>query len=554
MRIQHLRYLALALALPAGAAQAADETSSGDKLRMLYSNQFTFTDDGLPVVTIELASGEREVRLGSSSGILVRPDGDSGATVAAGSRWTVSVEDARPAELREWTIVAVYHPDSDQAIERALASWKSRGFSPRTFEVGTLFGVSGAVLDSRETLVAIAPTPKGKGKRKARSIAKRFGIKTTVHTEVAKLPRGTVVAKSGSVTIRNPSVIWFWPKQQSKTIEVENILVGGGGSQLTTKRENRRYFGGVFVTIGKDGKLVVVNAVSTDKLLAGIVPSEIFPSAPKAALQAQAVAARTELLEKLGRRHFGDPFLLCSSQRCQVYSGAGKEHPRTTAAVKATRGMVLMGRDSQLVDARYSAACGGHTENKQDIWGGDADPHLTARVDAIPGTPSAKHFARGIDKSNLRAFLDAPAKEFYEGATRFGKGRFRWEKTFDTATLTRRVHKHYPNVGTVIALDPLERGNSGRIKRIRIRGGSGEAVASGDLHIRRLFGGLRSSLFVVQPNGDRAAPHAFRFRGAGFGHGVGMCQVGAIGMAEYQKSYGEILRHYYAGASLKRLY
>ncbi|MBT8495508.1 MAG: hypothetical protein KJO07_20840, partial [Deltaproteobacteria bacterium] len=307
-------------AVLAPAAHAADETSSGDKLRMLYSNQFTFTDDGLPVVTIELASGRRQVVLGSPKGVVVKPDGESGAAIRAGKRWTITVKNTRPAKLREWTVVGRFHPDETSAIDRAYRTWKGRGFEPKSFEIGTLFGISGAVLDSRETLVAIAPTGKGSGKGKARRISRKYDVKTWVHTEVVKLPRGTVVARSGSVTIENPSVIWFYPNSDNGTIEVKDIVVGGGGSQLKTKTENRRYFGGVYATIGKDGKLVVVNAVSTDRLLAGIVPSEIFPSAPPAALRAQAVAARTELLEKLGRRYFGDPFLLCSTQQCQVYS------------------------------------------------------------------------------------------------------------------------------------------------------------------------------------------------------------------------------------------
>ncbi len=535
-------------------AQAADETSSGDKLRMLYSNQFTFTDEGLPVVTIELSAGRSEVKLDSSGGLMVRPDGDSGTAIDAGKQWTITVKEATPAELREWTVVGQYHPDAIVEIDREQKKWKSRGYTTRTFEIGTLFGVAGDVLDSRESLVAIAPTRPGKGGTKAKAIAKKFGVDTSVHTEVVRLPRGTVVARSGNVTVSNPSMIWFYPKKRQDTIRVRDIKVGGGGSQLTVKKEDRRYFGGVFVTVGKDGKLVVVNAVSADKLLHGIVPSEIFASAPKAALEAQAIAARTELIEKLGRRHFGDPFLLCSSQRCQVYSGAGKEHPRTTAAVKSTRGMVLLGRDKALVDARYSAACGGHGEDNDHIWGGKPNSHLRGRIDAIPGTASYRKFKGGIGTHNLQAFLDAPAKEFFEGATRYGKGRFRWDKTVATATLSERIAKHYPGVGRITSLSAFDRGRSGRIRRLRIRGRAGSTVAAGDLHIRRLLGGLRSSLFVIAPIGPPNQPTSFRFRGAGFGHGVGMCQVGAIGRAEAGRSSSQILRHYYAGASLKRLY
>src|SRR5690606_22590564 len=100
------------------------------------------------------------------------------------------------------------------------------------------------------------------------------------------------------------------------------------------------------------------------KLLAGLVPAEIFPSAPATALAVQAIAARTDLVHKLGTRHLADPFLLCGSQHCQVYAGAGREDRRTDAAVAATRGKILVRPGGGLVDVRYSADCGGHGEHK----------------------------------------------------------------------------------------------------------------------------------------------------------------------------------------------
>ena len=141
----------------------------------------------------------------------------------------------------------------------------------------------------------------------------------------------------------------------------------------------------MYVTLDHDGSLVAANAVPEDKLLAGLVPAEMYPDAPAAALEAQAIAARTELLQKIGRRNLTDPFLLCSTQQCQVYAGAGKEDPRTTRAVEKTRGMVLLRDGGGLVDIRYSASCGGHTEDNDAIWGGEPDPSLRGRVDDPEG-------------------------------------------------------------------------------------------------------------------------------------------------------------------------
>src|SRR5690606_8573994 len=120
---------------------------------------------------------------------------------------------------------------------------------------------------------------------------------------------GTIVAKSGATTIRNESVLWFQPRKANETLTVVDVPTGTGGSQLRTGVEDRSYWGSIYVTLDHDGSLLVANAVPENKLLAGIVPAEMYPDAPPAALEAQAIAARTELLQKIGRRNLTDPFL-----------------------------------------------------------------------------------------------------------------------------------------------------------------------------------------------------------------------------------------------------
>lgn len=533
---------------------AADETSTGDKLRILFSNRFTFTDDGTPLVTVEIMGGQQKVSLTAPGGLLVRPDGDGGAEIRTGETFSISLESAKPAVIKEWTVVERLGPDDDRRLEQTMQRWKQRGFAPRNFEIGTVFGVEGEVLDSREVLVAIDPVTSPGGQRRAQAIAAKYSIETTVHPEMVETPRGVIVAKSGATEIRNPSVIWFVAANPNATIEVADVVVGAGGSQLETRRENRRYFGGVYVTVGRDGKLTVVNAAPADKLLAGLVPAEIYPDAPPAALQAQAIAARTELLNKIGNRHLTDPFLLCSSQHCQVYAGAGHEHPKTTQAVLQTRGKLLVRDLGGLADARYSASCGGHSENNEWIWGGAADPSLRGHIDAAANTRLDKHFGDGVTEASVSAFVGRDDGQAYCSHTKWSKDRYRWDKTISTDELSKLVAASYPGVGRLTALEPLTRGVSGRIGSIRLRGDKGEAVASGDLHIRRLLGGLRSSLFVVSPVGSAAKPSAFAFKGAGFGHGVGMCQLGAIGMAESGAKVESILVHYYPGTRIRRLY
>jgi stage II sporulation protein D len=535
--------LALVWLVPTAVA-FADETSATDKLRILYSTRFTFTDDGLPLVTVEIMSGRPVVHLRAKGGITVRPDGQGGSAIETegGEAWTISVEGARPAVLQDWTVVETLAPDDAAGVTAALARWKGRGFDPRSFEIGTVFGVDGEVIDTRELRIAVDPVAAGKGTARAAEIAKRYGVATSVQQDLVRRPSGTIVAKSGATTIKNPQVLWFQPRRASETVTVADVPTNTGGSQLETGSEDRRYWGAVYLTLDHDGALVAANAVSEDKLLAGLVPAEMYPDAPAAALAAQAIAARTELLQKIGRRNLTDPFLLCSTQQCQVYAGAGKEDPRTTKAIEATRGIVLLRDGGGLVDIRYSASCGGHGEDNDAIWGGEPDPSLRGKPDSTSGGMSK------ITDGNLGEFLDGGGDAWCNKA-KLGKAKFRWTERLPIAELTARVAAEYPEVGRVRGLVAKQRGGSGRIGVLAIQGDKATVEVLGDLHIRRLLGGLKSTLFEIKREGD-----AFVLRGAGFGHGVGMCQMGAIGMASAGKSDQQILAHYYRGSHLHRLY
>src|SRR3569623_1986763 len=235
----------------------ADDTSATDKLRILYSTRFTFTDDGLPLVTVQIMGGKREVKLHAKGGVMVRPDGAGGAAVEAdGDGWTISVEGAKPAQIQEWTVVETLGPDDQTGINAALARRKDRGFDPRVFEIGSVFGTGGEAIDTREVRIAVDPVAAGKGSARAADIAKRYAVKTSVHEELVKRPSGTIVARSGSTVIKTPSVIWFQPKQPTETLVVAAVPTGTGGSQLETGVEARRYWGSVYVTLDHAGSLI----------------------------------------------------------------------------------------------------------------------------------------------------------------------------------------------------------------------------------------------------------------------------------------------------------
>jgi SpoIID/LytB domain protein len=537
----------LALAAAGAALWArADEMSGDDKLRLLYSHRFTFGRGGLPLVTVELMHGQRQVALHADRTLRLLPDGDGGPEVLAGTAWSVAVEGARPAKVRFWTVVARRAADAD------VATWKARGYEARIFETGIVFGVEGDVIDGRARLLAVAPeATEAAAQRTARALAETWKIETSVHPELVARPTGVLVAREAATgaVVRNEGVLWFAPDGEAATITVEDVVHGGGGARAGDARETRAFRGRIYVTLAGDGTLAVVNALPEDQLLAGIVPSEIFPDAPAEALKAQAVAARVELLAKVGTRHFLDPFLLCSTQHCQVYGGVKPEDPRTTRAVADTRGQVLL-RDGGLIEAYYSASCGGFGESNENVWGTPPDPSLRGRLDALGADAAAlRPFASGITNDNVQAFLDGGAEHTFCGRTKYARGRSRWSASLDDAELDRLVAAEYPGVGHVTSLTAVRRGVSGRIVELAVGGERGQATVPGELHIRRLLGGLRSSLFVV-----RHEAGAWSISGAGFGHGVGLCQTGAIGMAEGGASYPKILEHYFPGSRLSKLY
>jgi stage II sporulation protein D len=527
-------------------SHAADEFSGADKLRAIYSAEFRFTKDGLPVVPVAIGEDLSTVTITArAGGLRLLPEGDGGSEIRADDAWQVRATATSPAKLRYWSVVWRGPVAKAQEADAQTAQWKGRGENARRFEQGTLFGVGGEVLDRRQVIVGVGPhsAPEDAERALERLAGKTALVHPGVFTELTDRPHGYLEAvgvKSG-IKVRNEGVLWFVP-----TGDAPLVVEAGGERGKERFKVAGSYAGRLYVTIDRRGSMAVVNAVPENKLLAGLIPAEIFPSAPEEALKAQAVAARGELLSKIGTRHIGDPYRLCAQTHCQVYSGAGHETPRTTAAVEATRGEVLFEASEDLADPVYSASCGGHTENNENAWP-EMPPLASLRGHRDAPKDKGDPFAGGVTDANVAAFITRPPAA-YCGRAKLGAGdRFRWTVTRSKDELEKLLGKY--RLGPVQAIEVLERGVSGRARSVRVIGGTRSEVIRGELRIRQAFGNLRSSLFVVEVRDGSAV-----FRGAGFGHGVGMCQTGAIGMAETGKNYKEILRHYYPGTTVRKLW
>ena len=537
------------LSLLASSSRAADEFSGADKLRLLYSAEFRFTEDGLPVVPVALAQGVTEARIEGEGGVRLLPEGDGGPEVQADPVWRVRAERTTAARLRFWTVVWRGRPQQGAEAAAQARQWRAQGLQAQSFEQGALFAVAGEVLDRREVVVGVDPAPTFEAAEKSlerlRASGKLDGRPTGIYTELVDRPHGQLeaVGQPSQVRVRNEGVLWF-AATADKPLRVE--------WRGPTPKESGRgiYHGRIYVTIDRRGGLAIVNAVPENRLLHGLVPAEIYPSSPDEALKAQAVAARGELLAKIGTRHSGEPFRLCSQTHCQVYSGAGRETPRTTAAVEATRGEILFsdgGKD--LVDTVYSASCGGHTEHNENAWPDMPSlPALRGHRDVAP-RPARIPSPQGVTDDLVERFVSQPSSRSLR-ERRAGRGP--GPLSVDGPPVGPRSRQAPFGVppGTLQKMEVLPTGYLGAGPldppggANPLRGRAGRAPHPADL------GGLRSSLFVVEvKDGGRHVPG-----GPVSGTVLECARPGAIGMAEAGKTYREILGHYYLGGAIRKLW
>jgi peptidoglycan hydrolase-like amidase len=555
--------VAQAASAPAWAGGAPVEVDP--LVRELYAHRLAFDGRGRPLIAIGLMQGQKRVVVRAKGGFVVTV-GEQHVEVAADKPVVIERLQGTPAQLRELAVVDTLE-GSDRRLRAAVVEgWKKRGLPVRAYECGGVYGVKGTVVDNRAVLVAHdGPMPRGFDDVRPVPVEWLDALPTAV----VKVSSPTSSITGGAVRLR---------ARDGGPVLVERVERGIGYAEHGF--EDRLLRDEIAIVPDKQGLLAVVNIVDEDAMVAGVLPSEMFVTAPMEALKAQAVTARGELFAKIGRRHFADPFLVCSEQHCQVYKGRSAEHPRTTEAALQTSGELAF-LDGRLVDSVYSACCGGHSESAEVVWDKPPRKELIARPDA-PRSPKAHpwlatdagaaFFAAGLahvplippgvgtvagadSDAGVRALLEAPREAAWCGRSTFNqKGTaWRWERRFTLDELTGLCADL--GVGRVRRLVVEGRGPGGRLRALRVDGDAGSARVLRELPVRRRFGNLRSGLFVIdEERGEDGVVVAVVFRGAGFGHGAGMCQQGAIGMAEAGARYTDILAHSYNGAVVVRVF
>ncbi|MFS8804585.1 SpoIID/LytB domain-containing protein [Synechococcus sp. R55.6] len=320
-------------------------------------------------------------------------------------------------------------------------------------------------------------------------------------------------------------------------------------------RVNDHYYAGsITFQPNAYGSYTVVNAVPLETYLRGVVPHEVGPGAPFAAMAAQAILARTYALKNLHRFQVDD-YQLCANTHCQVYKGLTGTHPRADEAIRQTSGLVLT-YNGELVDAVYSSTNGGISAAFEDVWDGDPRPYLRRQADIAhqPGKPLDLR-----QESSFQAFL-AQREGFNEaGVSRL----FRWEFSLSLEELNTqlRAGQDYlgipmPTWSSIAGMQILERSASGRVQAMQLDLQTAEGIHSILLRkdqVRLAFPRLYSTLFRIEPlkQGERLA--GYRFIGGGFGHGVGLSQYGSYTLARQGFNAAQILAFYYPGTTLAPL-
>ncbi len=422
---------------------------------------------------------------------------------------------------------------------------------------------------------------------------------------------GTPVAGDQTAELAAGAIVWngrrhrellFRPSAPGASFSLKDVTIG---INFHWERKETQTFTGSLRLIVDGGKILAVNELPIEQYLESVISSEMSATSSLQLLKAHAVISRSWLLAQIEKRHAaaadahyrpafvetGDTlvrwydredhtlFDVCADDHCQRYQGITKEtSPHVAEAIRQTRGQILMA-DGAICDARFSKCCGGAVEEFQYCWEDSAKSYLRAVRDWLPQRVAAPDTA-GKDAAALpdltqeaqaeqwirtrpasfcntadRTVLSQVLNDYDQETTDF----YRWQVEYTQQELASLLaDKLHMDFGAVLDMIPLTRGKSGRIVTLKIVGTRRTLTLGKELEIRRALSKthLYSSAFVVdrQEVSAQGIPARFTLTGAGWGHGVGLCQIGAAVMGEQGYAYDEILSHYYPGAAITKSY
>ena len=378
--------------------------------------------------------------------------------------------------------------------------------------------------------------------------------------------KGATIEGEQTVSFSEGGILWngnqyrelkFTPQQADASFSLFDVTIG---VNFHWERKETQTFLGTLRLVVEADKITAINELPVEKYLSSVISSEMKATAGLELLKAHAVISRSWLLAQMKRREDSQDqknnffsfikkddelirwydredhtiFDVCADDHCQRYQGITRKNATAIEAVLQTRGQVLVYGD-EFCDARFSKCCGGVTEEFQYCWEDTPKPYLVSVEDPFCNT-------------NDKAILSQVLNDYDQETADF----YRWTVEYSFDELSHLVNeKLKDDFGRITDLIPLERGKSGRIWKLKIVGTKKTFTIGKELEIRRALSEshLYSSAFDVEKTAT-----GFRLHGKGWGHGVGLCQIGAAVMGHQGYSYEEILLHYYRNAEIKRIY
>ena len=448
----------------------------------------------------------------------------------------------------------------------------------------------------------------GKGKQPNVNVGIVSGQKIHFSLNKPYLAKGEMVTGEQEVAFSEGGILWngnqyssltFHPQSADASFSLSDVTIG---VNFHWERKETQTFLGTLHFVVESDKICAINELPVERYLESVISSEMSATSSLELLKAHAVISRSWLLAQMKKRRevaeSGNNFFsfvkkddrlirwydredhtifdVCADDHCQRYQGITKEtSPHVAEAIRQTRGQILMDGDD-ICDARFSKCCGGVTEEFQYCWEDTPKNYLSSVRDIIQGVKSVgsaapaplpslqdEAAAEAWIRSNPPAFCNTTDKKIlsqvlndYDQET---ADFYRWKVTLTQEKLKQLLdEKLKMNFGDILDLQAEERGKSGRISKLRIVGTEKTFVIGKELEIRRALSDthLYSSAFVVDrcDIDEKGVPQRFDIIGAGWGHGVGLCQIGAAVMGEEGFDYDAILLHYYQGAEIKKVY
>jgi len=444
----------------------------------------------------------------------------------------VTIQKTRPATFNFYVSYGDYETLKD-ALEKAQ-ELSQKGITVKIREIGRNFKGKKEKLSTVSYLLYQGPF-----KSQEEALRLSSPERKAVFKEVKNPPYGVIKLSFSDATYESEDVVRIVSKLPIKisNFRKKDHYTGGNGSRpfLAT--------GIIEIRPSNEGKLLLINELGLETYVEGVLKGEVPASFPREALKAQSVAARTNALATLSKKLsiYHEPYDVTADIFTQNFEGFNND-PYIKSIVESTKGEVLV-YQGKIIPIFYHSSCGGALASSKEIFGKDLD-FYQAREDANPGSNLFLY-----SESDVRRFIDNPRKAHCDYQ---GNRYYRWERTLSPWELSQIIKTKYgKDLGEIVNVRVTKRGPSGRAQVLYIEGTRESMFVEGDFEIRKVLDRnlLPSSLFYIDNLGSQ-----FLIRGAGFGHGVGMCQFGSASMASRGKDYREILKFYYPGTKIEKIY